>query len=76
MVSLMDSTSLKGKHMTKTEIENIQSRVQTANDKIEEITRLRTEYQNALRQLEINEAGWRGFLEALTPLLSDESTEG
>ena len=61
--------------MNKTELENVQSRIQTAKDKLEEITRLRNEYQNALRQLELNEAGWRGFLEALSPFLNDETNE-
>lgn len=61
--------------MNKSEVEEIKLKVSQAQEKIEEIKKARTEYQNALKQLDINEAGWMGFIEALSPYLSDSNSE-
>lgn len=58
--------------MTKEELKDIQVKVNQAKEKIEEIKKTRLEYQNALRQLDINEAGWLGFIEAFSPYLKAE----
>jgi hypothetical protein len=38
-----------------------------AKEKISEIKKTRQEYSEALRQLDLNEAGWLGYIEALRP---------
>jgi len=52
--------------MTRNEFEEIKSMVERAQSNIEEIRKARTEAQNNIRQLDLNEAGWLGALEALS----------
>jgi seryl-tRNA synthetase len=56
--------------------EEVKQKVESAKKSIEEIRKNRTQYQEALRQLELNEAGWLGFIEALTPYLASEEVPG
>lgn len=60
--------------MTKAEMSDIETKVNNAKAKIDEIKRLRTEYQTQLKQLELNEAGWLGYIEALSPYLTQDSS--
>lgn len=53
--------------MNRQEFEEIRSMVERANANLEEIRDTRTKMQNNLRQLDLNEAGWLGALEALSP---------
>ena len=55
--------------MNRQEFEEIRSMVERANANLEEIRDTRTKMQNNLRQLDLNEAGWLGALEALSPFI-------
>lgn len=47
--------------------EEVKQKINSAKKNLEDIRKNRIQYQEALRQLELNEAGWLGFIEALTP---------
>lgn len=49
----------------------IEEKIENAKSQIEEIRQNRLKYQETLRQLDMNESGWRGFIEALSIVLSD-----
>jgi hypothetical protein len=53
--------------------DEIKQKVEKAYKSIEDIKKTRVQYQDALRQLELNEAGWLGFIEALSPFLSESN---
>jgi predicted DNA-binding transcriptional regulator len=49
------------------DIQEVKSKIEVAKLKLEEIKSLRSQYQDALKGLDLNEAGWLGYIEALTP---------
>lgn len=53
--------------MNRQEFDEIRSMVERANENLEEIRNTRKTMQSNLRQLDLNEAGWLGALEALSP---------
>lgn len=64
----MDITNLKGLKMTR---ESIQEKIDQAKSQLDEIRSSRTRAQEAIRQFDLNEAGWLGYLEAMTTLLKE-----
>jgi hypothetical protein len=55
--------------------EEVKQKIEKAYKSIDDIKKTRTQYQDALRQLELNEAGWLGFIEALSPYLAQNNNE-
>lgn len=45
----------------------IKSKLENARSKLQETRKLREQHLEVVRQLEITEASWFGFIEALTP---------
>lgn len=63
--------------MNKTQIDEFLARIEMAREKISELKKTRQEYTEALRQLDLNEAGWLGYIEALRPyseMIPEEET--
>jgi hypothetical protein len=58
-------------------MKDIPEKLKNARSKLAEIRSQRVQAQEALRQLDINEAAWLGFIEALSPYetSSDEDSE-
>lgn len=54
-------------------ISEVKFKLDSARQKIEEIKATRVQYQEALRNLDLNEAGWLGYIEALTPYVVEEA---
>jgi hypothetical protein len=54
---------------------DINERLENARRQLEDIITKRTQAGETIRQLELNEAAWLGFIEALTPYVSDEENE-
>jgi predicted DNA-binding transcriptional regulator len=56
-------------------ISEIKLKLENAQSKLEEIKTARAQYQEALRNLDLNEAGWLGYIEALTPYVTEATNE-
>lgn len=52
-------------------IDIIQQRLQNARTQLEELRSSRVRQQESLRQLDLNEAGWLGYIEAMTQVESE-----
>jgi hypothetical protein len=50
----------------------VADKLENARRQLEDIRTKRTQAQETLRQLDLNEAAWLGFIEALSPYENDE----
>jgi CHASE3 domain sensor protein len=55
--------------------EIIEEKIAKAQSQIDEIKQNRIKYQDALKQMDMNESGWRGFIEGLKSVLSELEEE-
>lgn len=56
-------------------MKDVKEKVINAQAKLEEIRKQKVSFQESIRQLELNEAAWMGFIEALTPYVEDVPLE-
>jgi hypothetical protein len=56
-------------------MEDVNQKLENARRQLEEIRTNRAKSQEALRQLDLNEAAWLGFIEALAPYETEEQKE-
>jgi hypothetical protein len=51
---------------------DVSKKIENARRQLEDIRTKRTQANETLRQLDLNEAAWLGFIEALTPYISED----